>query len=87
MNGRDDTGEGGLVLACEILINSTAVSAMIRDSKTQGIPSAIDTSRRDGMISMDNAVLELWQEKKISDEVAAANILNRVIRQQIPGAR
>jgi twitching motility protein PilT len=79
--------EGGLVLACEILIASTAVSAMIRDSKTQGIPSAIDTSRRDGMISMDNAVFELWQEKKISDEVAAANILNRVIRQQIPGAR
>jgi twitching motility protein PilT len=79
--------EGGLVLACEVLIASTAVSAMIRDSKTQGIPSAIDTSRRDGMISMDNAVFELWQEKKISDEVAAANILNRVIRQQIPGAR
>jgi len=81
--GRD----GGLVLACEILISTTAVSAMIRDSKTQGIPSAIDTGRREGMISMDNAVLELWQEKKISDEVAAANILNRVIRQQIPGAR
>lgn len=79
--------EGGLVLACEILVNTTAVSAMIRDAKTQGIPSAIDTGRREGMISMDNAVLELWQEKKISDETAAANIINRVIRQQIPGAR
>lgn len=79
--------EGGVVLACEVLINTTAVSAMVRDAKTQGIPSAIDTSRREGMISMDNAVLELWQEKKITDEVAAANITNRVIRQQIPGAR
>ena len=79
--------EGGLALACEILINTTAVSAMIRDSKTQGIPSAIDTGRREGMISMDNAILELWQEKKISDETAAANILNRAVRQQIPGAR
>ena len=60
---------------------------MVRDSKTQGIPSAIDTGRREGMISMDNAILELWQEKKISDEVAAGNIINRLIRQQIPGAR
>ena len=79
--------DGGVVLACEVLINTTAVSAMVRDAKTQGIPSAIDTSRREGMISMDNAVLELWQEKKITDETAVANITNRVIRQQIPGGR
>jgi twitching motility protein PilT len=79
--------EGGVVLACEVLVNTTAISAMVRDSKTQGIPSAIDTGRREGMISMDNAVYELWQEKKISDEVAVANINNRVIRQQVPGGR
>jgi twitching motility protein PilT len=79
--------DGGVALACEVLVNTTAISAMVRDSKTQGIPSAIDTGRREGMISMDNAILELWQEKKISDEVAATNIINRAIRQQIPGAR
>ena len=79
--------DGGVVLACEILINTTAVSAMVRDSKTQGIPSAIDTGRREGMISMDSAIVELWQEKKITDETAAANITNRVVRQQIPGNR
>ncbi len=79
--------DGGVALACEVLVNTTAISAMVRDSKTQGIPSAIDTGRREGMISMDNAILELWQEKKISDEVAANNITNRLIRQQIPGAR
>ena len=79
--------DGGVVLACEILINTTAVSAMVRDAKTQGIPSAIDTGRREGMISMDNAILELWQEKKITDETAAANIMNRTMRQQIPGGR
>ncbi|MET0261426.1 MAG: PilT/PilU family type 4a pilus ATPase [Rariglobus sp.] len=79
--------DGGVVLACEVLVNTTAISAMVRDSKTQGIPSAIDTGRREGMISMDNAILELWQEKKLTDEVAATNILNRAIRQQIPGAR
>jgi twitching motility protein PilT len=81
--GRDH----GLQLACEILINNTAVSAMVRDAKTQGIPSVIETNRREGMIAMDNAVLALWQEKKISDQTAADNILNRLVRQQIPGAR
>lgn len=81
--GRDE----GLVLACEILINNTAVSAMVRDAKTQGIPSVIETNRREGMIAMDNAVLALWQEKKISDQTASDNILNRLVRQQIPGAR
>ncbi|MDF3058095.1 MAG: hypothetical protein K0R17_2310 [Rariglobus sp.] len=78
---------GGLVLACEVLINTTAVSAMIRDAKTQGIPSAIDTGRREGMISMDNAILELWKEKQITDDTALANIVNRAIRQQIPGGQ
>ncbi|MBW8782188.1 MAG: PilT/PilU family type 4a pilus ATPase [Verrucomicrobia bacterium] len=78
---------GGVVLACELLVNTLAVSAMVRDGKTQGIPSALDTGRREGMISMDNAIFELWEEKKISDETAAANILNRVIRQRIPGVR
>lgn len=78
---------GGVVLACEILINTTAVSAMVRDAKTQGIPSAIDTGRREGMISMDNSVLELWKEKKITNETALANIANRAVRQEIPVAR
>jgi twitching motility protein PilT len=79
--------DGGVVLACEVLINTTAVSAMVRDAKTQGIPSAIDTGRREGMISMDNSILELWKESEITDETALANIINRSIRQQIPTGR
>jgi twitching motility protein PilT len=78
---------GGVVLACEMLVNTLAVSAMIRDGKTQNVPNALDTGKREGMISMDNAILGLWQEKKITDETAATNITNRLIRQNIPGAR
>ena len=77
---------GGVVLACEILINTLAVSSMVRDGKTQGIPSALDTGKREGMISMDNAILELWREGVVSNEVAGANILNRAVRASIPGA-
>jgi len=78
---------GGVVLACELLVNTLAVSAMIRDGKTQNVPNALDTGKREGMISMDNAILALWQEKKITDATAVANITNRVIRQNIPGGR
>ena len=77
---------GGVVLAAEILVNTLAVSSMVRDGKTQGIPSALDTGKRDGMISMDNSILDLWKEGKITNEVARTNILNRAVRQAVPTA-
>jgi twitching motility protein PilT len=77
--------QGGVVLAAEILVNTLAVSSMIRDGKTQGIPSALDTGKREGMISMDNAILELCREGKITPEVARANILNKAVRAAVPG--
>lgn len=77
--------QGGVVLATEILVNNLAVSSMIRDGKTQGIPSTLDTGKREGMISMDNSILELWREGKITNEVARANILNKAVRSTIPG--
>lgn len=77
--------EGGVVLAAEILVNTLAVSSMIRDGKTQGIPSALDTGKREGMISMDNSIIELWREGRITAEVARANIFNKAVRASIPG--
>lgn len=77
---------GGVALACEILVNTLAVSSMVRDGKTQGIPSALDTGKREGMISMDNSILELWREGKITPEVARTNILNKAVRAAIPGS-
>ncbi|MBC8010697.1 MAG: PilT/PilU family type 4a pilus ATPase [Burkholderiales bacterium] len=77
---------GGVALACEILVNTLAVSSMVRDGKTQGIPSALDTGKREGMISMDNSILELWREGKITPEVARTNILNKAVRTAIPGS-
>lgn len=76
---------GDVVLAAEILVNTLAVSSMVRDGKTQGIPSALDTGKREGMISMDNSILELWREGKITNEVARTNILNKAVRAAVPG--
>ncbi len=75
---------GGVALAAEILVNTLAVSSMVRDGKTQGIPSALDTGKREGMISMDNSILDLWKEGKITNEVARVNILNKAVRAAVP---
>lgn len=77
--------QGGVVLATEILVNTLAVSSMVRDGKTQGIPSTLDTGKREGMISMDNSILDLWKEGKITNETARVNILNKAVRATVPG--
>lgn len=77
--------DGNLVLACEILLNNTAVGALIREGKQQGLSNIMETGKRDGMIVMDACVLQLWQAGKLTDEVAARNIQNRMIRTQVTG--
>jgi twitching motility protein PilT len=72
--------KGGLVLACELLVGNTAVSALIRDGKIQGLRNTMETGLKDGMCLMEAVVFELWQQKKISTTTARANITNRVLR-------
>ena len=74
---------GGLVLACEILVSNIAIQNLIRDGKTQGLRNTMETGARDGMCLMDTVVFNLWQERKISTETAHANIANRVIRAKL----
>jgi twitching motility protein PilT len=75
--------KGGLVLACELLVGNTAVSALIRDGKIQGLRNTMETGIKDGMCLMEGVVFELWQQKKISTTTARANITNRILRGKI----
>lgn len=75
--------DGGLVLACEILIGNPAVSSLIREGKMAGLRNVLETGQRDGMCLMETGVYNLYQEHKISAETARANILNRVLRARI----
>ncbi|MGB0370553.1 MAG: PilT/PilU family type 4a pilus ATPase [Opitutales bacterium] len=78
---------GGVVLACELLLNNTAVAALIREGKSQGLSNIMETGKRDGMILMDNSVLELFQAGEITEETARANIKNEVLLRNLnPGA-
>lgn len=74
---------GGLVLACEILVSNTAIQNLIRENKSSGLRNTMETGVKEGMCLLDNVVFGLWQEKKITAEVALANINNRVLKAKI----
>jgi twitching motility protein PilT len=50
---------GGRVAAREILLSTMAISNLIRESKTFQITSVMQTSRRAGMITLNDALIEL----------------------------
>lgn len=56
----------GRMLAYEVLVGSTAIKRCIKEDKTDQIISLMQTSRQDGMITMDQCLEELVIAKKIS---------------------
>jgi twitching motility protein PilT len=75
--------EGGLVLACEILIGNPAVAALIREGKTSGLRNVLETGQRDGMCLMETSIFNLYSEGRISPNIARDNISNRLLRARI----
>jgi twitching motility protein PilT len=61
---------GGRIAAREILINTPAVSNLIRENKIAQIKTVIETSSREGMISLDQHLQKLYKEKAITKETA-----------------
>lgn len=63
----------GRVPACEIMIVTPAVRNLIREGKTPMIQNAISTTASEGAISMDNALIKLARERKITTATAYEN--------------
>lgn len=61
---------GGRVAAQEILVGTPAVANLLRENKTFQIPSILQTSRKDGMITMDKCIQELLEKNLITPEEA-----------------
>ncbi|MBN1290333.1 MAG: type IV pilus twitching motility protein PilT [Candidatus Latescibacteria bacterium] len=57
---------GGRIAAIEILVGSPAISNLIRENKTYQIPSVLQTSKSEGMQTLDMALLDLYQKRRIS---------------------
>ncbi len=60
----------GHIVAMEILVNTNAIANLIRDNKLFQIPSMITAGQQYGMISMDQALINLLRENIISPEDA-----------------
>lgn len=61
---------GGRVAACELMIVNHAIQNLIREGKTPQIANSIATSAQEGSITMDNALIKLYKDRKISAETA-----------------
>ena len=61
---------GGRVAAREILLTTPAVSNLIREGKTFQIPSIIQTSRKLGMNTLNDALVELVEKKLVEPDEA-----------------
>ncbi len=64
--------DGGLVPAFEIMHMTGAIRSMIRDCRNHQIPAAIASGGEQGMISMDQSILNLYQQGRITGETALA---------------
>jgi twitching motility protein PilT len=63
----------GRIPALEILICTAAVRNLIREGKTYQITSAMQTGRKYGMQTLDEAILELVEKRRISPQAAYNN--------------
>lgn len=61
---------GGLVMVPEILLASSAVKSLVREGKIYQLDSVIQTSRKEGMISMEKSIEELLKSGEIREEDA-----------------
>ncbi len=67
---------GGLIPACEILMNTPAVSNLMRENKVHEIPMIIETSAEIGMITLNRYLANLVRAKEIALDAAQNYSLN-----------
>jgi twitching motility protein PilT len=61
---------GGRVAAREVLLSIPAVSNLIREGKTFQIPSIMQTNRKGGMVTLNDALLELVDARMVEPKEA-----------------
>jgi len=61
---------GGRVAAREILLTTPAIANLIREGKTFQIPSIIQTSKKLGMVTLNDSLLDLVEKKVIDADEA-----------------
>lgn len=60
----------GRALACELMLVNPAIRNLIREGKTPQIDNIISTTADKGSVTMDNAIIQLYRDRKISSKTA-----------------
>jgi twitching motility protein PilT len=68
---------GGRVAALEVLVATGAISNLIREGKTFQIPSMMQVGRNVGMVSLNDALLELVTKKLVAPDEAYAKAVDK----------
>jgi twitching motility protein PilT len=69
---------GGRVAAREILLSTPSVSNLIREGKTFQLPSVLQTSRKLGMVTMNDALIELVDSNQVEPQEAYLKATDKV---------
>lgn len=75
----------GVALACEVLTNSQAFKVLIKENRWQQLDNILQTSRAEGMQSLDQSLLQLVQQGKVAQTEALKHALNPQSFQQSMG--
>jgi len=67
---------GGMTPACEILLNTPVVRKMLEENRLDKLAAAIETGYDDGMQDFNRAVLQLYNDGKITKDEAMAKAGN-----------
>lgn len=67
---------GGRIAAREIMINTPAISNLIRENKVAQIKTVIQTSAHEGMMTMDQDLKRLFDAGEVEREIAQLYMMN-----------
>lgn len=68
--------DGGRVASREIMLNIPAISNLVRENKIAQIKTIIQTNADEGMITMDQDLINLYNAQTITKEVAQSHMTN-----------
>lgn len=67
---------GGLIPAYELLVNTSAISNLIREKRTHELGAVLETGAEEGMITMNQSLAELVRRGEVTVESAFAASVN-----------
>ena len=67
---------GGMVPAFEIMHINSAIRSMIRDNKSHQINNAIAAGSREGMVTMDTSLMQLYEQGRITKDTLLTSCNN-----------